>query len=419
MNRPKLHPPDNTTGAIIENHRTPQPIRALQLITGLAIGAQAGGAEQFAAQLACNFDRAAIESTVCCLWRYGAERERIWEERLRDAGIAVHYLMTPSGNLASDLLGGTRTLWSIVQRYQPHIINSHSERTDFLNLLVRMLHPLHPHAVRTMHTDQQWQDRPWLGKLLIDGVFPLMFQAEVAISETVRHRLDRRILARLLHRRSVLCYNGIDAKLLEERPEAITAPYSATKTDLLPGNPPRIGIVARLTQQKNHADLIAAMRIVCQHYPAHLLIIGSGPLEPVLRQQTDQLELSAAVHFLGNRDDVFILLPQLDLLVLSSLWEGFPTVLLEAMAFGVPVVTTDVSGSRELVINWETGLLVQPHEPTHLARAITTLLGDPEQARKMAKTARQHIAAFTIQNTAVHYTRLYQNLVGRSRLHNR
>ncbi len=126
---------------------------------------------------------------------------------------------------------------------------------------------------------------------------------------------------------------------------------------------------------------------------------------------TKLLNLQDKVYFLGSRSDVLDILPHLDILVSSSLWEGFPTVILEAMASGVPVIATDVSGSRELVVDGKTGLLVPPHDPDALAQAILNMLADGEKARRMAEHARTVARPYTIQNTVETYCQIYQQLV--------
>ena len=120
--------------------------------------------------------------------------------------------------------------------------------------------------------------------------------------------------------------------------------------------------------------------------------------------------LTARVHFLGSRDDVLQILPHLDLFVLPSLWEGFPTVILEAMSQEIPVVATDISGSRELVEHQHTGLLVPPKDVNALAEAINFQLDHPAHARKMAQPARVQAAQFTIQNTALCFEKIYRQI---------
>jgi glycosyltransferase involved in cell wall biosynthesis len=163
-----------------------------------------------------------------------------------------------------------------------------------------------------------------------------------------------------------------------------------------------------LTKQKGHADLLQAIKIAQTTRPIHLLVIGAGELESNLREQARTLDIQDRVHFLGSRSDVLGILPHLDLFVSASLWEGFPTVLLEAMAMSVPVVATNVSGSRELVRNGVTGMLVPPGDPARLAEAILAVINDPERARAMANEARQFASQFTIERAAAHYAEIYK-----------
>jgi glycosyltransferase involved in cell wall biosynthesis len=384
--------------------------RILQLISGLAIGDQSGGAELFGLQLARRLDQNRFEVAVCSLWQYDSANEYDWLVRLRQEGIQVMQLVKPTSRLWSDLKRAQSRFWSIVSDFRPLAINSHSERCDILNLLVHFLHPVRPHAIRTMHTDQQWQTRPWLGAILLNGVFPVAFDAEIAISGDTQRVLDRRWLARRCQRKSILCYNGIDEDTFRQ---LRVASESATQLPAgVPARRPRIGIVGRLGIQKGHSDLIEALTIVQQTMFVDLLIIGAGPLSVELQRKVIAAGLDDRVHFLGSRDDVASILPHLDLMVSASWWEGFPTVILEAIAAGVPVIATDVSGSRELVKDGVTGLLVPTHSPRHLADAIITQIHNPAQARAMAKTAQRSIAQFTIQNAAKIYADVYERVIG-------
>jgi len=383
-------------------------IRVLQLVTGLAAGEQVGGAELFGIQLARHLDKSVFDLAVFGLWQYGSSREKEWLAYLEREGIQAGLLAVPTGRIVDDLRRAWSNFWSAVSAFEPDIINSHSERGDVFNLSAHLLHPARPCAVRTMGTDQQWQNRPWAGAVLLNVVFPFAFDAEVANSEATRQVLDARPLARLKRKKAFLCYNGIDADILQRRVA------QSSSSGLPPGVPdrhPRVGVVGRLTQQKGYADLLAAIKRVQQMRPVELLIVGSGPLEADLRHQAEELGIRECVHFLGSRSDYAEIMACLDLMVSSSLWEGLPTVLLEAMALGVPVVATDVSGSRELVKTGVTGRLVPPHDPDHLAEAILETLDHLSLAQAMAENARQVAAQFTIQNAAAGYAQIYQQLV--------
>lgn len=379
-------------------------IRVLQLISGIAIGEQSGGAEQFAARLAIGLPDDRFERAIFAMWEYGSPTESIWRGRLADAGVRVTGMIRPEGRLWPDLYRVAQKLWSFTGEFRPHVVNSHSERGDTLNALLHIFHREHPLNVRTMHTDQQWQNRPWAGRLLTLGIFPLLFNREIAISEQVREVLDQRALARLFKRPASLCYNGIDEAVFNQAPRPAT--------DLPPGRP-RVLTVGRLAPQKGYADLIEAFARIHDATRAHLIIVGSGPLESALREQVKSLNLDAAVHFLGIRTDVAELLAAADLFVSSSLWEGFPTVVIEAMAMGIPVLATNVSGSRELVRHGETGWLVPPGQPDALASAAIALLADKQLGNRMALAARQHARRFTIQSMVTRYAEIYATLCER------
>jgi glycosyltransferase involved in cell wall biosynthesis len=132
--------------------------------------------------------------------------------------------------------------------------------------------------------------------------------------------------------------------------------------------------------------------ILHQRLPgAHFIWIGSGPLESDAHQLSADLGLNDVLHFVGQRQDVPELLQTLDCFVLSSLWEGFPLVLLEAMAAGVPVVATDIPGNDEAVRSGMDGLLVHPGNVMALAESVQSILNIPLQADEFRRSARQRL----------------------------
>jgi glycosyltransferase involved in cell wall biosynthesis len=383
-------------------------IRVVQLVAGIAIGDQSGGAEQIGIHLARYLDQETFESVVFAMRGYGSATEKQWLAKLTSGGIPVYGLTTSKGFSLQDLNRSLRDLWSFVDAFRPDIINSHSERGDALNALLRLLHPVHPRAVRTMHTDQQWQTRPITGTILTQGLFPLVFDAEIAVSLAVRAALEQRLVARVRHRKAALCYEGIDGSHFDHTSET-TEKTAIAKN--LPPDRPRIGIVGRLAEQKGHTYILQAMPLIRHTIPAHLVVIGAGALEAALHAETQRLGIQDVVHFLGSRDDVLEIMPNLDLIVSASLWEGLPAAILEAMSMGVPVVATDVSGSREVIQTGLTGILVPAADPAALAQAAIALLTDHAGAYRMAQNARQMAAQFTVQNAAPCYGQIYEELV--------
>ncbi len=169
-------------------------------------------------------------------------------------------------------------------------------------------------------------------------------------------------------------------------------------------------VVATFKKQKGHRYLIEATAAVISQFPdIRLLLIGDGELRDELKAQTQALSLNEHVHFLGLRTDVPKLLGASDYFVLPSLWEGLPVSLIEAMAAGIPVIATQVSGTKDVMIHNQTGLLVPPGEIEALKDAMQQFLTHPEQAKKMGEAARNRVAEnFSAEQQADAYLSLYQ-----------
>lgn len=381
------------------------PIPVIELIDGFATEEQSGGAGQFGIQLARHLDRTVFQPIVVGLWRYGTPSERRWMRQLREEGIEALTLIEEPSRLSTDMLRADFYLRQIVTRTQAQVVNSHFERGDMLGITLQALHPRHPRIVRTQHADEQWQKRPWLG-VAMNMVFPWVFDGEVAISQATREVMDARRSARLAGRRSTLIYNGLGTEIYEQ------LRHSARADSPLVGDHLRLIIIGRLEPQKDHAMALRAMRRILDRHPAaELWIVGSGSLQQAIERQVEELNLGAAVRFWGQRKDIPDLLAQADVLISSSIWEGFPTVVLEAMAAGVPVVATDVSGSRELVQNGQTGFLVAKEDDLGLAEAVLHMIEAPQDARQMALVAQQRVAEHTFAQVARRYEDLYIDIL--------
>lgn len=154
------------------------------------------------------------------------------------------------------------------------------------------------------------------------------------------------------------------------------------------GAPHRLISIGSLKQPKAYHNLIAAVSAVRATMDARLIILGEGPLRVGLQQQIDDLGLSDAIRLHGYAADPFPILARASLFVLSSIREGFPNVLTEALACGVPVVATDCrSGPREILADGEFGTLVPVGDADSLSRAIKEALArphDPERLRARA-----------------------------------
>ena len=155
--------------------------------------------------------------------------------------------------------------------------------------------------------------------------------------------------------------------------------------------------------------MIEAISSVVEQFPdLHVLFIGDGDLREELQAQTKALELDRHIHFLGNRNDVPELLAASDYFVLPSLWEGLSMALVEAMASGLPIIATDVSGTHQVIIPNETGLLVPPGDSQLLGKAVIQMLSDPAQAEAMGTAAKKSVGRyFSSQKQAQDHIALY------------
>ena len=166
---------------------------------------------------------------------------------------------------------------------------------------------------------------------------------------------------------------------------------------------PTVVAVGRLVPQKGFAYLLDAFARLGAR-PCQLLILGDGPERAALWRQAQTLGIQDRVVLAGFQPNPFAAMARSAVFVLSSLWEGFPFVLMEAMACGVPVVSTDCpSGPAELVTDGENGLLVPPADPAALALAMDRLLADPARARSMAQAALEGLDAYRSERVIPRY----------------
>ncbi len=179
-----------------------------------------------------------------------------------------------------------------------------------------------------------------------------------------------------------------------------------------PGDAPLVLFAGRLMPQKGVGDLLYALDLL-QHVRPHVktLIVGGGPLRQDLESLAHTFALDDRVRFLGHREDVPRLLAAADMLVLPSLYEGLPNVVLEAMRFGKPVIATAAPGTTEVVAHGETGLLVPLNSFQEMARAIRALVDDPARAQALGQAGRARVdAEFTVSSMIDQFANLYETL---------
>jgi glycosyltransferase involved in cell wall biosynthesis len=173
------------------------------------------------------------------------------------------------------------------------------------------------------------------------------------------------------------------------------------------------GIVARLSAQKAHHVLFEAFAILRASQPrARLVVVGGGPREQELRRLAADLGLGDSVQFTGVLRDVPDVLPAFDVACLSSVHEGVPVAVIEAMAAGIPVVATDCGALRDIVVEGEHGHLVPVGDAEALADRLLRLAADAPLRERLAKAARARAEdCYRIEQTARGYEELLVDLV--------
>jgi len=253
--------------------------------------------------------------------------------------------------------------------------------------------------------DYHWR-RPW-DRRLFAGVTRLGYRLADAVVTTSRGVADD-IVQRFGVRGSQVrvVHNPVDLQAV--------AAKSAESIDDVHANrwiQPVIVAAGRLADAKNYPLLIDAMQLLRVKRPARLFILGTGDREAELRALVSAKSLDDAVTFCGFQANPWKYIARADVFALTSRYEGFGNVLLEAMACGVPVVATSSPGTREIISDGENGLLVGRHEPADVAAALDRLLADDALRRRLSEQARRSVQRFALSAVAAEYDRVFAEVL--------
>ena len=316
---------------------------------------------------------------------------------LESSGVRLASLGMSAG--VADPRGLVR-LARLLRAWRPDVVHGHMVHGILLTRLVRLLAPV-PRVVSTMHSSEQGAQWRYHAFRLTDRLADVTTTvSRAALDETVRRRGAGRHGIELVP-------NGIRTARYGDDPGLRAATRRAMGLD---GRFTWLA-VGRLVPLKQHADLLRAMSIVREEVGGvRLLLAGKGPLEAALREQIERDGLVDSVALLGLREDVRALMQAADGFVMSSAWEGLPMVLLEAAASSLPAVVTDVGGSRDVIVDEETGLLVPARDYRALASAMLRLMTMPPHDRhQIGIQARERaVQSFDMDRIADRWEALYR-----------
>ena len=294
-----------------------------------------------------------------------------------------------------------------VQQHDIDLVHSHSPRTAIHTFfaLRRMSRVPHMQTRHLLATPQS--RRLGLVYTAVDRASLFMSDLVVPVSKTMGEQI--RAIPGLDARKIEPIQNGVDTRrfFVPEVRQSVRK-----ELGLAPGDAVII-FAGRLEVMKRVDVLLSALAAQLAQFPnTHLLIVGEGTLKSELMAQAQGLGIADHVRWLGFRRDVPQLLAAADIYAQSSNNEGLSLSILEAMAAGKTIVSTDVGAAREVLEHDITGLIVPPDDTTKFAASLRTVLDDPQKASHLAQNARRVVNdQFSVEKMADSYNQAYQRLL--------
>ena len=358
-----------------------RPVRVARVIARLNIG----GPAQHAILLTAGLDRTRFATTLITGVVGRGEGDFSGMARARGVDPVVIPELGRAIRPGRDLTALVK-LVSLFRRLRPDIVHTHTAKAGTLGRLAARIAGV-PVTIHTFHGH------------VLDGYFsPAVTRVFVGMERMLARATDRLVTVSPRLRTELLAMGigrpeqveviplGLDLERFRRaRPGVPTLRPSLG----LGSEVPLLGIVGRLVPIKDHSTLFQAMALLqTSNPPVHLAVVGDGEERARLEELAGRLGLGQRIHFLGWRTDLDTILTEVDVVICASKNEGTPVALIEAMAAGVPVLSTDVGGVADLVAHGETGWLVRPGDPPSLAEAIRHLLGDAALRARLAAAGR-------------------------------
>ncbi|MCF2944971.1 glycosyltransferase [Paenibacillus tarimensis] len=371
-------------------------VKVLSLITGL----QTGGAEMMLFQTVTHLNRERYESVVVSLESNGK-----LTGRLREQGIKVYELGFKKKN-PLHWLRLFRVL-ALLLKEKPQIVHAYMFHADIIARVMGKLAGI-PVIISSIRNEN-------IGGRMRERMLGMTKRFADCVTAVCRSAGERQVRQGAVGADQLtVIYNGVDMSRFEthahEDPAAIRRELGVPEHHFV------YMTVGRMAQQKNHLQLIDSFAEVQKRHPdTTLLIIGDGPLRGEIMAKIKEKGLEGHVRCPGLRTDVPRLLRGADAFVLGSLWEGFPNVVIEAMASELPVVATRTGGVAEVVEEPGSGFIVEPGVTDEMTKALSALIAMDKPAReKMGRYAKNIVTTrFTLERTLEQTDELYRSLLQR------
>lgn len=344
--------------------------------------------------------------------------QTFWAKQIQDLGVEVHSLNCRGG---SDIGNATARLLSWLRRHKPDLIHSHLWTADLVARVAGRLAgvPVISSIHSSLHEAEAWGDGSDVSRWKRVAVRKLdqwtaRFGSNrmIAVSEYVRQSASARLKYPL--DQIALLYNPVDLDDLDSVPRYTGAGLRA-ELGLAPDAFLLLN-VGRISPQKGLLYAIRALPSIIQRHPnTHLVSVGAktnGEWLATLQAEIAHQGMQNHVHLLGARTDVAALLRQCDIFLFPSIFEGLPLALLEAMAAACVCIASDVGALPEVIEHDITGLLIPPHSPQDISRAVGELLENPGKRASLGQAAEERVRArFSPQEAAAKLANIYESVL--------
>lgn len=343
-----------------------------------------GGAEKMLLNLCRGLDKEKFDISVCSVTGGGVLANEFEKNNIKVK------IFKKQGKVG---LGVILQIYRFLKEEKPQIVHTHLFSADFWGKVAAIFAGV-PVIITTEHSVNL--DEKWL-KQKIKWLLSFFTYKIVAVSNGVREYYVSKV--KINENKFIVIYNGVDLNTFVfkgYKPVDLAQKINAI-------------IVARLKAVKGHTYLLEAMPMIIKKYPNFILnIVGGGDLEDELKNQVKKMRLENNVIFWGEHSDVEKIFANMDLFILPSLWEGLGIVLLEAQATGLPVLSSKIPGTSEVVENEKTGLLFEVKNSQAIYDSVDKLLSNPDLYKKIVENAHLQVKEkFSLEKMVNEYEKLY------------
>lgn len=284
-------------------------------------------------------------------------------------------------------------LFKIIRQFRPNVIHTHRYVLPYVIPVtiffrnIRKIHTVHNLAKKEVSK---------IHRIVNKIFYKFLKVTPVAISPVIKQSIVDEYHIR--PNKVSLVYNGINLSKL--CPKTV---FSIDSTEI------KVLHVGRFSKQKNHLTLVRAFsEVLNTHEGARLILIGEGPLKILIKEECRKLNILGSVEFVGQTDKVGKYLVESDIFVLPSLWEGMPITLIEAMATGIPIISSCVGGVPDMLLNRESGILIEGDKKS-IVNSINLLIDNEELRKTIGVNSRLNSKRFSVEIMTTKYIKIYSN----------